>query len=467
MKSAGRIATLIVLLAALALTHLPTSDAGPSTPAEPVHAGLEKLDHLIFIVQENRSFDHYFGVYPGVDGIPMEGDEPSPCLPDPILRRCVGLYHSASEYAQGGPHGRAASIADVDGGRMDGFVNSAVIGAEGTCARTRYGTGCSAFLGPERQPDVLSYKERTDLPIYWDYADRFVLQDRMFAPVDSWTLPAHLALVSGWAASCSDPRDPMGCRSDLGNRVGRFLNAPNTIALEKGQPFGWTDITWLLHEHGVTWGYYASDRHACAATWPCGDPVTPPAMNPLPGFRTVHENRELERVLPHDAYFAAAAAGELPSVSWVVPSTANSEHPGSHSSTAAGQAWVSRVVNAAMLGPDADSTAIFITWDDWGGFYDHVEPPRVDENGYGLRVPGLVISPYAKQGYVDHQTLSFDAYLKLIEDRFLDGERLNPATLGRPDARPTVREDVPVLGDLVNDFDFSQPPRPFVPLPVQ
>ena len=112
-----------------------------------------------------------------------------------------------------------------------------------------------------------------------------------------------------------------------------------------------------------------------------------------------------------------------------------------------------------MTGPNWDSTAIFLAWDDWGGFYDHVPPPVVDDNGYGLRVPGIVISPYAKQGFIDHQTLSFDAYVKFIEDDFLGGERLDPSTDGRPDPRPDVREDAPELGDLVDDFDFTQPPR--------
>jgi phospholipase C len=113
-----------------------------------------------------------------------------------------------------------------------------------------------------------------------------------------------------------------------------------------------------------------------------------------------------------------------------------------------------------MKGPDWNQTAVFLTWDDWGGFYDHVEPPRVDLNGYGIRVPGLVISPWARAGLIDSQTLSFDAYLKLIEDLFLHKERLDPATLSRPDSRPTVREKVSILGNLLKDFDFTQDPIP-------
>jgi phospholipase C len=111
------------------------------------------------------------------------------------------------------------------------------------------------------------------------------------------------------------------------------------------------------------------------------------------------------------------------------------------------------------------STAIFLTWDDWGGFYDHVRPPRVDRNGYGFRVPGLVISPFARRGYVDHQRLSFDAYARFIEDDFLGGQRLNPRTDGRPDPRPDVRETARGLGNLARDFDFSQAQRPPLLLP--
>jgi phospholipase C len=131
-----------------------------------------------------------------------------------------------------------------------------------------------------------------------------------------------------------------------------------------------------------------------------------------------------------------------------------------------GQAYVTAIINAAMKGPDWDSTAIFLSWDDWGGFYDSVPPPRADRNGYGLRVPAITISPYARQGYIDHQTLSSDAYLKFIEDDFLGGARLDPTTDGRPDRRPGVRENAPILGNLAADFDFTRPPRAPLLLPT-
>jgi phospholipase C len=172
----------------------------------------------------------------------------------------------------------------------------------------------------------------------------------------------------------------------------------------------------------------------------------------------VRQDNELRNIQPVDRFMADVQAGTLPAVSWIVPNGTVSEHP--PALVSAGQAYVTGLINAIMESPLWSSTAIFLAWDDWGGFYDHVIPPRVDVNGYGLRVPGLVISPYAKRGYIDHQTLSFDAYVKFIEDDFLGSQRLDPLTDGRPDPRPTVRESVPLLGDLTQDFDFNQVPQP-------
>ena len=306
-------------------------------------------------------------------------------------------------------------------------------------------------------PDVLSWHDAREIPNYWDYAQNFVLQDRMFAPVSSSSVPVHLALVSGWSARCSIPGDSASCVSALGS-----VEAPQRQVV--GQ-YAWTDITWLLYRANVSWRYYvlAGRQPDCTddQEQTCAQPEQaasrPSGFNPLPLFSTVAANGQPSNVVPTAQFYTAAANGMLPAVSWVVPNSTVSEHP--PSSIAAGQAYVTGLVNAVMRGPQWKSTAIFVTWDDWGGFYDHVHPPSVDANGYGLRVPGLMVSPYARRGVVDHQTLSFDAYLKFIEDVFLRGQRLDPRNDGRYDPRPTVRENVRRLGDLSREFDFTQKAR--------
>jgi phospholipase C len=303
----------------------------------------------------------------------------------------------------------------------------------------------------------MSYMTKREIPNYWAYAKRFVLQDHLFAPADSWTLPAHLFLVSAWAAHCSDPHDPMSCSSDLSLAA----EAAAQRAKEDRPLYAWTDITYLLHEQDVSWAYFVgNDTCAFECTNVQGVQRTVAQQNPLPWFTTVRQNHQLGNIQRYDDYFRSAADGTLPSVSWIMPYAGVGEHPGVGDPVWRGMRHVTQVVNAAMNGPDWDETAIFITWDDWGGFYDHVRPPRVDENGYGIRVPGIMISPWARASTIDSQTLSFDAYLKLIEDLFLGGQRLDPATMSRPDSRPTVREDVPILGNLLREFDFTQDPLP-------
>ena len=439
-----------------------SASSGGVTPslstAQPPPPGLETLDHLIFIVQENRSFDHYFGTFPGADGIKFRADgTPKACIPDPVLVHCSRPYASSAQIQHGGPHDNRAAITSIDHGAMDGFLRAAAVKPH-SCAFDRFSPNCVASLGPEDQPDVMSYHTRADIPNYWAYATRYQLEDHMFAPVDSWTLPSHLFLVSAWSAFCPDPTDPMSCRSNVD------LTEPGQQHLNGEPPnYAWTDITYLLHKADVSWAFYVGEGT-------CMDPPcpglkegpygkTPSGKNVLPGFVTVHQDGQLGNIQTHADFEREAANGTLPAVSWLVPGNLASEHPSAGTTISAGQAYVTTMINAAMQGPDWDSTAIFLTWDDWGGFYDHVEPPHVDRNGYGLRVPGIVISPWVRRG-IDHQILSFDAYLKLIEDRFLAGQRLDPATDGRPDSRPTVREEVGVLGDLANAFDFSQPPLP-------
>ena len=436
--------------------------AGPSGPSatveptgDPAPRGIKKIEHVIFVVQENRSFDHDFGTFPGAEGIPMKGGNPSVCAEDPVLGKCLPPFHDRTLVNQGGPHAKPQSDADVNGGKMDGFIRSLVAGPN-HCADVRGDPECATDLGPQGQPDVMGYHTANEIPNYWAYAENYVLQDHMFAPADSWTLPAHLYLVSAWSARCDDPYDPMSCRSDLG------LTDMVDLQRHGEHPplYAWTDITWLLHGNDVSWAYYVAEGTCMEPPCPRGVKGSPPAQNPLPSFTTVHETKQFDNIRLHEDYFEAANKGKLPSVSWIMPARGASEHPGNGAPISQGMAWVTRVVNAAMESPDWGSSAIFVTWDDWGGFYDHLEPPRVDENGYGIRVPGLLISPWARRGYVDHQVLTFDAYLKFIEDRFLGGQRLDPETDGRPDSRPTVREEVKILGDVRREFDFSQDPLP-------
>ena len=418
----------------------------------------EHLKHLVFIVQENRSFDHYFGTFPGANGIPMRKGRPTVCANDPITSRCLPPYHTVRQLQQGGPHNQRSSRIDVNGGSMNGFIKAAVKGPM-YCADHREDPRCKrAYLGPRGQPDVMSYHTRRTIPNYWRYASEFVLQDRMFAPADSWTLPAHLYLVSAWAARCADAHDPMSCVSNLDLRdEGHVMHAQEDVPI-----WAWTDITYLMHEHGVEWGYYIGDDTCEFGGCPGegGPRFTVSHQNPLPWFTTIRETGQMDRIQGHSDLFAAAAAGTLPAVSWVMPYKGVGEHPKAGEPIWKGQRHVTKVINALMRGPDWGETAIFLTWDDWGGFYDHLRPPRVDPNGYGIRVPGLLISPWARAGLIDSQTLTFDAYLKFIEDLFLSKERLDPETLSRPDSRPTVRERVGILGDLLREFDFSQDPLP-------
>ena len=424
-------------------------------------SGIHKIKHVVIIMQENRSFDSYFGTFPGANGIPMKNGVPTVCVPDPHLGGCQRPYVDHNDANGGGPHGGPAFKKDVNGGKMNGFVAS-----DEQAVR-----GCVDPNNPKCQNgpiDVMGYHTESDIPNYWAYARNFVLQDRMFEPIGSWSLPAHLYEMSEWSARCTKHNKPSSCRNELEAPGPRppsdFLTrSPNS---PQAPIYAWTDMTYLLHKKHVSWGYYVvegtepdCDDEASRSCVPGHqDAITPGIWNPLPYFDTVNNNHQRGNIQSVKRFYAAAKAGKLPAVSWVTPSGAVSEHP--PSAVSAGQQYVTSLVNAVMRSPNWSSTAIFLAWDDWGGLYDHVVPPKVDRNGYGIRVPGIVISPYAKRGYIDHQTLSFDAYNKFIEDDFLGGQRLDPKNDGRPDPRPDVRENARILGDLTRDFDFTQKPRP-------
>ncbi|MHB8512271.1 MAG: alkaline phosphatase family protein [Actinomycetota bacterium] len=459
---------IVLLLLVLAACTSKTPSAGPSATAsgsvsQRALTGIGKIQHVIVIMQENRSFDHYFGTYPGADGIPAKSGSFTVCNPDPAKKTCEKPYHDAADVNGGAGHGRSSAITAVDGGKMDGFIRVAESSSR----------GCTVAQNPacahSSKPDVMGFHDAREIPNYWTYAKDFVLQDHLFEPVNSWSYPDHLYLVSAWSAVCKN-RNQMTFENDPAQTVNPPARVQRLVrrAMATGTaplPDAWTDITYLLHKQNVSWGYYIEngsepDCEDAATSCPRKPQsyLTPGIWNPLPLFTDVLKDGQLRNVQPVQSFLSAAQAGTLPAVSWITPSQTNSEHP--PASVHEGQAWVTSLINAVMKSPDWNSSAIFLSWDDWGGFYDHVNPPTVDGNGYGIRVPGIVISPYAKRGFIDHQVLSHDAFLKFIEDDFLGGSRLDPATDGRPDPRPDVRENAAQLGDLVRDFDFNQSPRP-------
>ena len=422
--------------------------------------GIHKIQHVVIIMQENRSFDSYFGTYHGADGYPMKHGVPTVCVPDPVRRTCERPYHDTSDQNWGGPHDYGNAIHDMGrGDLMNGFIVQARDGLHRACDRHFYAPECS--YAP-KTPDVMGYHDWHEIPNYWAYARHFVLNDHMFESDLSWSKPEHLYLVSGWSAKCKDQFEAMTCHPSV--------RAMYSDRIEKYYP--WTDLTYLLHRYHVSWRYYvakgnqpdcADDQMFCAPV--PQDATTPGIWNPLRRFRTVIHDHQLRDIQPLQKFLDAARDGRLAKVSWIAPADKVSEHP--PNLVTAGQTYVTSLIDSIMKSKEWSSTAIFLCWDDWGGFYDGVKPPKVDAQGYGFRVPALVISPYARDGYVDHQVLSQDAYLKFIEDDFLHGQRIDPRTDGRPDPRPDVRENEPILGNLVKDFDFHQRPRPPLILPLR
>ena len=470
-----RLLTVLVGFAAIAVSATRTDPAEAADQAAPkagavtpALAGIHKLKHIVVIDQENRSFDNYFGTYPGVDGLPTDGNGHfTSCLPDQLTGVCQRPYHESADHDAIAPHDFDASVADVNGGAMDGFV---------MVSRNQNG-GCT-HANPATCVDpvtVMGYHDARDIPNYWQYASHYTLADHVFESTPSYSLPSHQYLTSEWAGVCTST-DPFSCTFNLEHNdslTNKCTGSTPTPGCPTPPIFAWTSLPHLLNNAGV-WGYYVepgdqpdcdSDSGACPSE--PQDYRTPTLFNPLPYFVDVAEDDSLDNIQDSANFFTQAAAGTLPAVSWIVPNAVTSEHSpaGVHS----GQKWVTQLVNAVMQGPNWSSTAIILTWDDWGGYYDHVVPPgqgRPLDRQAGIRVPLIVISPWAKPGAIESSTLSLDAINRLIEDAFLSRQRPNPATDGRPDPRAVVGENRTFVGDLIKTFDFTQTPLPRLILPT-
>jgi phospholipase C len=316
----------------------------------------DPIEHILFVIQENHTFDNYFGTYPGADGLPRGLRVPTSPGGAPTL----SPFHFTSPLTHDLTHTWEAARAAMNGGKMDGFGS-----AEGS-------------------PSTMGYYDRSDLPNYWAYAESFTLCDRFFSSLAGPSLPNHLYTVAAQSGG-----------------VVKNLSQPP----EGG--FDFPTIAELLGKSDTSWRYYDGTK----------GPKTFGLWNPLPGFKTFMNDPSLRaHLVPNVEYFKDLRDGMLPAVAWIIPNMPESEHP--PHDLQVGMWYVTDVVNALMKSPYWRHTVLVITWDDYGGFYDHLPPPEVDRYGYGPRVPTIVISPYARRGHIDHTQYDFTSVLRMIEERF-------------------------------------------------
>jgi phospholipase C len=354
------------------------------------------IKHLFIIVQENHTFDNYFGYYPGVNGLANALPQPDPNSTTPLL---PFELPNATGFSYQGPiqkdlcHLQDCAQTDFDHGKMDGFASG------------------------ENTNTTMGYFNPKFIPYYWDYANQYVLMDNFFSPFMGPSLPNHIYLLAGESGGLTDDNDS-------------FVFDFPTIVNE-------------LDAANVSWVYYAGD-HSSTNGW-----------NPLPSdIPYLNSHPDLQGLKETTEFPADVAKPNFPSVAWIMPETdALSEHPPYN--VTSGELSVVDEINDIMQSQYWSSSAIILTWDDYGGWYDNVSPPQVDQYGFGFRVPALIISPYAKHGYVDNMLSEFASTLKLIERLF------NLPSLGTRDAK---------ADDLLEAFDFSQSPRaplvlpgPFIP----
>jgi phospholipase C len=370
--------------------------ASPSSSGtqEQVELSRERIDHVVFIVKENRTFDHLFGQFPGADGV-EEG------------RRCDGSIvplARADDDAPGPKHSFLSGILAINGGRMNCFDH---------------------LEGGEEDQSYVQY-DPDQIPNYWRYAEEFTLGDRFFSSSYGPTWVEHFWVIASQSdryvdvereivgsdgvkgGYCDDPEERILSFPHLTDheekRVFRMEEQPDTEGIEALFIERWPcgnvrTMLDLLEEASIPWAYYGSEE-------PYRDVLRAiPHIRYGPMWRDVRDISELIGDIRRD---------RLPAVSWVIPPIDESDHP-DYAALCPGENWTVRVLSEIMRSPAWGRTVVFLTWDDFGGFYDHVPPPHLDIYGYGPRVPLLVISPYAKRGFVFHETSDFSSVLRFIE----------------------------------------------------
>ncbi len=394
----------------------------PAPPPSNLNDFRARIQHIVFIVKENRSFDTYFGTFPGADGATTG-------LISTGQR--IQLRRAPDRMTRDIGHDWEDARRAMNNGQMDRFD------------LVRDGNVKNDFLS-------MTQSLASDIPNYWSYASHFTLADRMFSSLAGPSFPNHLYTIAGESGGAINNPNSLrwGCDSDIRTTV--EVVEPNGEVARRYPCFDFRTVGDNLEAAGVSWRYYAPSQGQHGYIWSAFDAIRHIRQGPL--WQT--------RVVPFQGFVKDATNGTLPAVSWLIPDFDISEHPTVDAfagttmsvSVCEGENWTVQQINAIMRGPNWPTTAIVLTWDDFGGFYDHVAPPRLDHLGLGPRVPLIVISPYAREQTVSHTTYEFASVLQLIENRYK--------------LKALSRREVEA-NSLLDMFDFSQPAAPPLILPTR
>jgi len=380
-----------------------------------------KVQHIVYILKENRSFDNYFGTFPGAEG----ADRGTISTGETIL-----LGETPDRTPRDLGHSWADSHTAIDGGKMDQF---------------------DLVQDGNVNGDMLSMTQElaSDIPNYWSYAEHFALADHMFGSIAAESFPNHLYSIASQSGTAIDNPNSLRWGCDATPATHLHLLNPQGVSTSVFPCFEMQTLGDELETAAVPWKYYAPSLGQPGYIWTAYD-----AIGHI-------RNGDLwsSRVVGYEQFAIDAAAGSLPAVSWLIPDFGVSDHP-SHQlpggpatvSLCEGENWTVQNINAIMQGPNWPTTVIVLLWDDFGGFYDHVPPPVVDFYGLGVRVPAIVISPYVKEGTISHTVYEPASVLQFIENRF----KLKSLTARDVQAN-----------SLLDMFDFTQSPAPPLILPLR
>jgi phospholipase C len=391
-------------------------------PSRPIHdQGI--INHIVIIVQENRSFDNLFSGFPGTDSA-LAGNVKG--------GGSISLQAVPLEYGIDVGHFHTSFRTAYDGGANDDF------NGEGTFAIV------GGRYSPVSAPANYAYARvpQSEALPYWNLATQFTLADRMFASNSGPSFPAHQYLIAGQSDNADEvpSAGPWGCDAPPGTLVAQLQ--PNGTESSGVFPcFDYKTLGDLMDAAGVSWHYYAPGAGTTGYLFSAYDAV-----------RHIRFGADwTTRVIsPETTVLTDIANGNLAQVSWVIPSFPNSDHVLAAGNT--GPQWVASIVNAVGASAYWKDTAILILWDEWGGWYDHVPPPQLDIMGLGFRVPLILVSPYARHGYVSHVIHEHGSVVHFVEATF------SLPTLGFADSR---------ADELADCFDFTQSVTPLNPIPVR